>query len=138
LLAGDVPWVSAIRVTGEKDGPGTRLEVEVHLIDASSGEDLGCSGASQGMEQVDYDDRDYEVQAWFVKRDGTTLGIDDLAGRRVIVRVIEDDSQPCPGPIAPDDDDMGSSAPVDAAALPAVRGGFGEVVSLRLAVGRPR
>ena len=138
LLAGDVPWISAIRVTGETDGPGTRLEVEVHLIDASSGEDLGCSGAKQGLEQVDYDDRDYEVRAWFVKRDGETLGMDDLAGHRVIARVIEDDAQPCPGPIAGDDDDMGSSAPVDPTALPSLRGGFGEIVSLRMQIGRPR
>jgi hypothetical protein len=138
LVAGDVPWVSAIRVTGETDGPGTRLEVEVHLEDADSGADLGCSGQGQGMESVDYDDTDYTVRAWFVKPDGAPLGMDDLAGHRVRVRVIEDDSQPCPGPITRDDDDMGRSAPVAPAALPSVRGGFGEVVAITLAIGRPR
>ena len=138
MIAGDVPWVSAIRVTGETDGPGTRLEVEVHLEDADSGADLGCSGAGQGMEGVDYDDTDYAVHAWFVKPDGAPLGMDDLAGHRVRVRVIEDDAQPCPGPITRDDDDMGRSAPVAAAALPSVRGGFGEVVAITMAIGRPR
>jgi hypothetical protein len=138
LVAGDMPWVSAIRVTGETDGPGTRLEVEVHLEDADSGADLGCSGQDQGMGPVDYDDTDYAVRAWFVKPDGAPLGLDDLAGRRVRVHVIEDDSQPCPGPITRDDDDMGRSAPVAPGALPSVRGGFGEVVAITLAIGRPR
>ena len=133
----DIPWATAIRVTGETDGLGSRLEVELHLEDADTGVDLGCSGEGQGMEGVDYDDTDYDLFATFVRPDGTALGMSDLAGRNVRVHAIEDDSFPCPGPIEPDDDDMGSSAPLPAADLATVQSSFGEVVNLTMQVGRP-
>ena len=138
VLTGDVPYVAGIRVTGEKDGPGTRLEIEAHLEDADTGAWLGCAGAAQGMEPVDFDDRDYTVRAWFVARDGTPIGMDDLAGKKIKVHVIEDDSQPCPGPIARDDDDLGTSRAAPAEALSELKGGFGEVVELSMQIGRPR
>jgi len=138
LLTGDAPYVSGIRVTGETDGPGTRLEIEAHLEDADTGAWIGCAGAAQGMEPVDFDDRGYTVRAYFVGKDGAVIGMDDLRGRRVRIHVIEDDSRPCPGPIALDDDDMGTSRAVAADQLRTIKGGFGEVVELQLQVGRPR
>jgi Bacterial Ig domain len=133
----DIPWATAIRVTGESDGLSGRLEVELHLEDADTGVDLGCSGADQGMESVDFDDTDYTVFATFVRLDGTPLGMADLAGRNIRVHAIEDDSYPCPGPIYIDDDDMGTSPPLAAADLASVAPAFGEVTNLAMQVGRP-
>ena len=133
----DIAWATAIRVTGESDGIGTYLEVELHLEDADTGVDLGCSGQDQGMEKVDLDDTDYTLFATFVRPDGTPLGLADLAGRQVRVHVIEDDAYPCPGPIAPSDDDMGTSPPLAAADLASVAPAFGEVTNLTMRVGRP-
>lgn len=134
---GDVMWASAIRVTGETDGLGSALEVELHLEDATTGVDLGCTGQDQGMESVDDDDVDYAIDAHFVKPDGSMLAMDDLAGRSVRVHAIEDDDDPCPGNIGSFDDDLGTSAAVPAASLASVKAPFGEVVTLTMNVGRP-
>jgi hypothetical protein len=137
VVIGDVMWASAIRVHGETDTLAGGLEVELHLEDATTGADLGCTGQGQGMEPVDLDDTDYSVDAHFVKPDGSLLAMSDLSGRTVRVHAIEDDDDPCPGNIGSWDDDMGTSTPVAAAQLPSVPSAFGEVVHLTMNVGRP-
>lgn len=135
---GDIVWSSAIRVHGVTDNLGDNLEVELHLEDATTGVDLGCTGQDQGMEPVDDDDIDYTIDAHFVALGtGALLGMDDLAGHTVRVHATEDDDDPCPGNIGTFDDDMGTSAAVAPASLPSITGGFGNVTSLTLQVGRP-
>ncbi|HTJ47658.1 MAG TPA: hypothetical protein VL463_36430 [Kofleriaceae bacterium] len=138
ITLGDIPWASAIEVHGVTDNLGDNLEVELHLEDATTGADLGCTGQSQGMEQVDDDDIPYTIDARFVRRsDGALLDMNDLAGRTIRVHAIEDDDDPCPGNIGSFDDDMGTSASVAPGNLPSVTGPFGNVTSVTLNVGRP-
>ncbi len=100
-----------IEVAGEFEL--SRLEVEVHLLDARTGRLLGCSGASQGMAPVDSNYIRYYIDADFVTPGNRRLFIEDIEYRDIEVWVIEDDSEPCPGPFVPGVDDViGVSRPV--------------------------
>jgi len=138
VRVGDIPYATAITVHGVTDGLfDDNLEVELHLVDATTGADLGCTGQSQGMESVDASDVAYTVLAHFVRPDGTPLGMEDLAGRMIKVHAMEDDDDPCPGNYGTWDDDMGTSTAVAATQLSSVPSTFGNVTSLSMSVGRP-
>lgn len=105
--------ISEMMVTGEYDGLGN-LEVEVHLFDAETGRFLGCSGQMQGLERVDSSDYVFAVDAEFLRAGGGgRLFYEDVEDLEVEIWVIEDDDEPCPGPIVPGVDDIiGISAPI--------------------------
>ena len=135
-LLGDLPIVTGIQVSGETDGIGF-LEVEVHLVDAQSGVVLGCSGQSQDMEGVDAAGVLYHPMAYFVTPSGARFEPANLAGHDVVARVIEDDSQSCPGPITPDDDEIGRSPAVPGLSLSSLPTSFGRVSNFTMVIGRP-
>ncbi|MCB9559795.1 MAG: hypothetical protein H6709_04885 [Kofleriaceae bacterium] len=137
VTVGDLLWVSSIEVTGETDGLGSLLEVEVHLFDADSGAFLGCAGQGQGLEDVDLDDVVYDVFAPLVTPAGRRLDAADLAGRNLRLEVIEDDQLPCLAPPGPADDPIGTLGPVTVDDLTAGELAFGNVLHLELGAGRP-
>ncbi|MCB0292067.1 MAG: hypothetical protein KDH97_17565 [Calditrichaeota bacterium] len=104
--------ISEMMVTGEYDLG--KLEVEVHLFDAETGRFLGCSGQMQGLERVDSSDYVFTVDAEFHCAEcGGRLFYEDIEDLEVEIWVIEDDEEPCPGPIVPGTDDIiGISDPI--------------------------
>lgn len=140
VMLGDIPFVDAIEVTGEVDTLGFGdLEIEVHLSDADTGAFIGCTGEDQGLDAVDENDTRYDVLGVFVDSTGARLSGAALAGRNLIVRVMEDDNFACPGALdLISDDEVGVSAPVPAADLPGhAPMTFGGVTALELDLGRP-
>jgi len=102
--------VTGIEVTNEEE-PGTfRLEIEVHMFDANTGELLGCSGGINGLLNVDESDVHYTVNALFTKEDYSFLTLAEIQDRTIFLMVIEDDLEECPGPITEADDLIGRSA----------------------------
>lgn len=128
-------WITSIEITDEEDF--SRLDVELHLYDANSDEFLGCSGKTDGMEDVDASDLEYSIEAAFYDRDDRRIHPRDLRGRDVIIEVWEDDGLPCPVPATTTDGDdpVGVSGPLagdNIAALGALS--FDNVVRLTLDV----
>jgi hypothetical protein len=125
-------YVSEIMVTGDYDL--TRLEVEVHIVDANTGRLLGCAGDHQGLRHVNYPDVMYEVYAEFHTPNGNTLYYSDLKYRDIEIWVIEDDLDPCPAPFLPNVDDViGISGVIDGRELRRqIRLSFDDVVHLRI------
>lgn len=137
---GDIPYATAIEITGEQDNIGFGdLEVEIHLADADTGAFLGCSGQDHGMEHVDESNERYTVLAHFVDLTGARLTAAALAGRNLEISVMEDDNYPCPGQLdLIADDHVGTSAPVAAADLAGLAPMmFGNVLDLEMSSGRP-
>ena len=94
-----VPIVSGIEVH-EHDTLGSRLEIEVHLYDADSGQLLGCSGDDNGLANVNEPDVRYRTHAEFVRpyHEHETLRLRHIEDRALFVRVYEDDQSRCPSP----------------------------------------
>jgi hypothetical protein len=139
VFLGDIPYATAISVSGETDGPfDSRLEVEIHLEDAAGGH-IGCAGENTGLEGVDDNQINYEVMATFVDQSGNRISFDDLAGRQIELHVMEDDTLPCPYAIDVGTDDIiGTSTAIPAenlATLPPQM--FGNVLNLEMTSGRP-
>jgi hypothetical protein len=137
---GDIPYASAIEITGETDNIGFgSLEVEIHLFDADTGAFLGCSGEHSGMESVDESNQRYPVLAWFQDTSGVHVPMSSLAGRNVRVDVIEDDAYPCPQTAdLGADDPVGSSPATPAESFATLQPmSFQNVVYLELSAGRP-
>lgn len=139
VFLGDIPYATAIEVSGETDGPfDSSLEVEIHLEDAAGGH-IGCAGQNSGLEDVDDNLIRYDVLSTFVDTAGRRLSFDDLAGRNIELHVMEDDTLPCPS--ATDlgtDDIIGTSAAIPAASLATLPPqSFGNVIYLEMTVGRP-
>ncbi len=149
----DAPIIRTIGFTNQLDDGvfGGLLDIEVHLyaVDGDQRTFLGCSGEQQGLEDVDVQNTDHEVQASFIHVDPSTpITMADLAGKTVSFVVIEDDEFPCPmeqdATIAPPveltyDDLLGESPPVLAASLG--EGGplaFDDVTALLVTPGRIR
>ena len=130
-------WITRIEITGEND-PLSRLDVEVHMYDADTGEFVGCSGNEHGLEPVDASDLRYPVEAWFYDVQGDRrVDPEDLFGRNVVLEVWEDDGNPCPSPAdsVDGDDPVGVSGPLPGEGLGEVGPlGFGNVVYLELAI----
>ncbi len=140
VRVGALPYATAIEITGESDNIGFGyLEVEIHLADADTGAFLGCTGQSQGMEDVDSSDNRYPIMATFIDATGARLPATALAGRNLAISVTEDDDVGCPNAFALNiDDNVGTSAPVAAADLATIAPmTFGDVVYLELTSGRP-
>jgi hypothetical protein len=135
VTIGDIPYVSQISVTGESDFGA--LEVEVHIRDAATSQWLGCTGMSQGMENVDSNNTTYTVVGWFSDATSRTIGIEQLAGRSLRLEVSEDDDNNCPGTNGGGDDPIGSSGPIPAANLATLNTAFGNVLTLSTLHGRP-
>lgn len=115
----------AIQVDNETDS-GNVLEVEVHVLDATTGAFLGCSGNLQGLVNVDQSNLRYNVDAHFVKPGGLVgypaprsewLTRKDVEGKTLKLVVIEDDLSACPTPADPEDDVLGTSVSLAAASL---------------------
>lgn len=128
--------ITEIEVSDEYDSVG-KLEVEVHIFDANSGDLLGCSGNFQGLGHVDSSDHLFYTNAEFVRPDYQTrtyLYYEDIQFRDIIIWVIEDDDNPCPGEIDHGQDDIiGISDPMDGRRLNRFRIlSFDNVVHLRI------
>lgn len=139
VLIGDIAYVSSIEVTNEFDG-ADRLEVEVHLFDATTNEFLGCAGEVNGLEAVDGNNINYPVLApFFHEARNGSVPLSELTSRSLKLWVVEDDGfPPCPGPPAGGDDTIGMSAPFAGANLGSMGSmSFGSVVNLTLNTGRP-
>ena len=139
VFLGDIPYATAIEVSGETDGPfDSRLEVEIHLTDAAGGH-IGCAGENTGLEGVDDNLIRYDVLATFVDMSSNRITFADLAGRDLEIHVMEDDTLPCPYAIDLGTDDIiGVSTAIpaeDLATLPPQS--FGNVIHLELTSGRP-
>ncbi len=134
VVIADIPYITQINVN-ESDGFGT-LEVEVHLYDAVTDVWLGCSGDDFGLANVAVGNTLYNVQAWFVDASSRPLGVDQLAGRQLRVRVTEDDFQECPARPAQDDDEIADWEPIPAASLPSLSTSHGNVLQLTTRTGR--
>jgi hypothetical protein len=130
----DIPYVSQINVV-EDDGIGA-LEIEVHLYDAATSEWLGCSGQSHGLQNVDNSNVLYTVNGWFSDALDRPVGVDQLAGRQLRIRVIEDDLNPCPFAPGSADDMVGESGIINAASLPNLSTSFGDTLQLTMRTGR--
>jgi hypothetical protein len=134
VIIADIPYISQINVR-EDDGFGT-LEVEVHLYDAATDAWLGCSGDEFGLANVANSSTLYTVQAWFVDASSRPLGVDQLAGRQLRVRVTEDDFAECPARPGSDDDEIADWEPISAASLPSLSTSHGDVLQLSTRTGR--
>ncbi|HUQ05031.1 MAG TPA: hypothetical protein VM261_21155 [Kofleriaceae bacterium] len=134
VIIADIPYISQINVR-EDDGFGT-LEVEVHLYDASTDQWLGCSGDEFGLANVATGDTLYNVQAWFVDANSRPLGVDQLAGRQLRVRVTEDDFAECPARPSSDDDEIADWEPISAASLVNLSTSHGDALQLTTRTGR--
>ena len=122
--------VREIEVTDE--GDLGNLEVEVHILETGSKTLLGCSGQDHGLRDVDSTDILYFVDADFETPEGNTLFLEDVESKEIIIWVIEDDEDPCPGPYVPDKDDIiGISSPLPGSDLSGfIELSFGRVVHL--------
>lgn len=130
----DIPYITQINVA-EDDGFGT-LEVEVHLYDAATDAWLGCSGDEFGLANVAYGNTLYNVQAWFVDANSRPLGVDQLAGRQLRIRVTEDDLAECPTRPGSDDDEIADWEPIPASSLPMLSTSHGDALQLTTRTGR--
>lgn len=136
IAIADIPYVTRIRVAGGEE-PDGMLEVEVHLQDSTAGW-RGCSGADQGLAAVDTSGLVYDVVGWFIDAAGDVIGMDQLAGRSVVLSVVDDDLDPCPRAFSVGNDTtFGSSDPVPADGLGSLVTGFGFVPMLSTGRGRP-
>ena len=88
--------ITSIEVRSLSDELGPP-ELEAHLFD-SSGAFLGCSGARNGLAPVVNPRVRYTVDALFGKPPTGDLlvSFDEVVGRTVTLRLIEDDADPCP------------------------------------------
>ena len=103
--------ITSIMVLGMTDADAAGvLEIEAHLYD-SEGVFLGCSGADSGLQGVDVASHPYSLTAMFQKslHPDEPLSFDDVKGKNLFLRVIEDDVAPCPEP--PDFDSCSESSP---------------------------
>ncbi|MBZ0233692.1 MAG: hypothetical protein K8M05_15300 [Deltaproteobacteria bacterium] len=134
VIVADIPYITQLNVI-ESDGFGT-LEVEVHLYDAATDAWLGCSGDEFGLANVAMGNTLYNVQAWFVDASSRPLGVDQLAGRQLRIRVTEDDFAECPARPGSDDDEIADWEPIAASALPGLSTAHGDVLQLTTRTGR--
>ncbi|MCA9673771.1 MAG: hypothetical protein H6708_15885 [Kofleriaceae bacterium] len=126
-------WVTGLEVTNEIDFGA--LDVEIHMFDVDTGEFLGCSGASEGLRDVDASDVRYDLDGWFRTPAGDRIDPDALFGIDVELQVIEDDADPCPAPPGPSDDVIGISGPLPGEGLGDITPvSFDNVVYLELGV----
>ncbi len=102
-----------IRVKGiqvlEQEGyfADPNLEIEVHMYEAETGKFIACSGAIQGLFNVDDTNRFYSVDAPFTKPDYGFLTIADITEKMIYLLVIEnDDLEECPTPFQSGFDDV--------------------------------
>jgi hypothetical protein len=135
VIISDIPMITQINVI-EDDGIGT-LEVEVHLYDSATDQWLGCSGDDFGLANVAYGNTLYNVNAYFVDANRRPLGVDQLAGRQLRIRVTEDDLAECPARPDTSDDEIGDRSGFAAGSLANLSTSFGDVLQLSTRHARP-
>lgn len=140
--------ITRMQVLDELDGwgdLGKLLEIEVHMVDASNGILIGCSGDYNGLSLVDEQSILYSgFTAHFVPPDAPPLNdappemwitLADVQDKDIQLMVVEDDAEPCPTPVGVYDDVIATSEVFSGATLATLSTmSFGDVSVLTIGV----